>query len=59
MTAYGENIKAPLGKLLPGFPFRLGRLNLLEDPSGGVSDFANKFSHFGRSARCRNSLGRV
>ena len=57
MAAHGENVKAAFGKLLPGFAFGLGRLNLLEDPSGGIPDFADKFSHFDRLARRRNPLG--
>ena len=57
MIAHRENVKAAFGKLLPGFAFRLGRLNLLEDSSGGIPDFANKFSHFDSAARRRNPLG--
>ena len=56
MSADGEDIEAALGKLLPGFRLRLSRLNLMENPAGGIPDFADKFSHIDRAARGRKSL---
>ena len=47
MDADREDVKAALGELLPGFILGLGRLDLLEDPAGHISDFAYILAHEG------------
>jgi hypothetical protein len=45
MDADGKDVVALLGELLTRFALGLGRLHLLEDPTGGVSDFTYILAH--------------
>jgi len=45
MHADGENVEALIGEALAGFALGLGRLQLLEDPAGSVSDFTYVLAH--------------
>jgi hypothetical protein len=47
MNADGENVEALIGEALAGFALGLGRLHLLEDPAGSVSDFTYILAHEG------------
>ncbi len=51
LIADGEDVKPPFGELLPGFILGLRRLDLLEDPAGGIPDFAYEIGHSYLSAR--------
>ena len=45
MNADGENVEALIGEALAGFALGLGRLHLLEDAAGGISDFTYVLAH--------------
>jgi hypothetical protein len=45
MDADGENVEALIGEALAGFTLGLGRLHLLEDAAGSVSDFTYVLAH--------------
>jgi hypothetical protein len=45
MHADGKNVKALIGEALAGFALGLGRLQLLEDPAGSISDFTYVLAH--------------
>ncbi len=45
MIADGKDVEAAFGEFLAGFSLGLRRLQLLEDPAGGVSDFAYVLAH--------------
>jgi hypothetical protein len=45
MHADGEDMEALIGETLASFALGLGRLQLLEDPAGGVSDFTYVLAH--------------
>jgi hypothetical protein len=45
MHADGEDMEALIGETLAGFALGLGRLQLLEDPAGSVSDFTYVLAH--------------
>jgi hypothetical protein len=45
MHADGKNVEALIGEALAGFALGLGRLQLLEDTAGGVSDFTYVLAH--------------
>jgi hypothetical protein len=47
MHADGKNVEALIGKTLAGFALGLGRLQLLEDPAGSISDFTYVLAHVG------------
>ena len=51
LIADGEDVKPAFGELLPGFILGLRRLDLLEDPAGGIPDFAYEIGHSYLSAR--------
>jgi hypothetical protein len=45
MHADGKNVEALIGEALTRFALGLGRLQLLEDPAGSVSDFTYVLAH--------------
>ena len=45
MNADGENVEALVGEALAGFALGLGRLHLLEDAAGSISDFTYILAH--------------
>ncbi len=45
MHADGKNVEALIGETLAGFALGLGRLQLLEDPAGSISDFTYVLAH--------------
>ena len=45
MHADGENVEALIGEALAGFALGLGRLQLLEDAAGSISDFTYILAH--------------
>ena len=45
MAADVEDVQSAVRELLAGLIRRLGRLDLLENPAGGIANFADKFSH--------------
>jgi hypothetical protein len=45
MDADGENVEALVGEALAGFALGLGRLHLLEDSAGSISDFTYVLAH--------------
>jgi len=45
MNADGENVEALVGEALAGFALGLGRLHLLEDSAGSISDFTYVLTH--------------
>ena len=45
MHADGKNVEALIGEALAGFALGLGRLQLLEDAAGSISDFTYVLAH--------------
>ena len=45
MDADGKNVEALIGEALAGFALGLGRLHLLEDAAGSISDFTYVLAH--------------
>jgi len=45
MHADREDVEALIGEALARFALGLGRLQLLEDPAGGISDFTYVLAH--------------